>query len=260
MNYLFRGGVIAGAGALGGLAIGFLLWGHDARAVGLKRQYADGERVRVARVVDGDTVVLEDGVHVRYRGCDTPETFRFVRDPEPFADEASERNRELVEGNWVRLRFPPPGMPSLDAHGRVLADVRLDGPDWIRTDTVAEQLIRDGLAKASSFELDRASAERMKRAQTEAKDAGRGMWTAARDHVLAGDDAPRRYIASRRGKMVHAESCEYAQRIAKYNRMIFNSVEAALATDRKPCPTCLGRRAGSAAARTGAGNDAAHKN
>ena len=49
------------------------------------------------RVIDGDTIELESGQRVRYLGIDTPET------GEPYAAEATERNRELVEGMVVDL-------------------------------------------------------------------------------------------------------------------------------------------------------------
>ena len=59
-------------------------------------------------------------------------------------------------------------------------------------------------------------------------------------------DAPAgvtRYVASRRGKMVHLASCTYARRINERNRLAYNTLEAALAGGRKPCPTCMGRGA-----------------
>jgi micrococcal nuclease len=226
---------LVAVGALSGFFVGFVTWGRSTNAAAFARSYADGERVRVARVVDGDTIILEDGMHVRYRGCDTPETFRFVRDPEPFADLASERNRELVEGAWVRLRFPSRGMPALDAHGRLLADVRLDGENWMRSATVAEQIIRSGLAEASSFELERSEAECVRAAEAAAREAKVGMW---RPEPAAQTE---RYTASRRGKMIHRATCSYAQRINERNRLFFNTLEAALAASRKPCPACMGR-------------------
>jgi micrococcal nuclease len=230
-----RGGAIAAAGLVAGLVLGFLVWGRDSFREGLRREYADGARVRVARVVDGDTIVLEDGLHVRYRGCDTPETFRFLRDPQPFAEKATARNRELVEGAWVRLRFPPAGMPAIDTHGRLLADVRPDAHDWAAQPTVAEALIRDGLAKVSSFELDAASRQRMRLAETEARDAARGIWAPPPPTAATAE----RFLASRKGRMVHREGCEYAKRIAPGNRMVFNTLEAGLQTGRRACPTCL---------------------
>ena len=48
------------------------------------------ETAIVSQVVDGDTVVLEDGRTVRYLGIDTPEA------GEPYSVEATEKNREFV--------------------------------------------------------------------------------------------------------------------------------------------------------------------
>lgn len=67
----------------------------------------------VKEVIDGDTVVLDNGQTVRYLGIDTPE-----RD-EPFYLEAKKRNRELVRGKKIRLevcREEPK-----DRYGRTLA-------------------------------------------------------------------------------------------------------------------------------------------
>ena len=55
----------------------------------------------VTRVVDGDTIRVEiDGeeYRVRYIGIDTPETVDPRRPVGCFGEEASERNRQLVEG------------------------------------------------------------------------------------------------------------------------------------------------------------------
>jgi micrococcal nuclease len=232
----YRAGALAACGLAVGLVVGFLVWGRDAGAEGLRREYPAGGRVKVARVVDGDTIVLEDGMHVRYRGCDTPETFRFLRDPQPHSEKATARNRELVEGAWVRLRFPPEGMPAIDAHGRILAEVWVDADDWAAAPAVAETLIREGLAKVSTFELDRATSQRLRAAEAEARDAERGLWAAAPA------EPAERFVASRRGRMVHREACEYAARISPKNLMIFNSLEAALHTGRRKCPTCLRKR------------------
>ena len=62
----------------------------------------------VRRVVDGDTIELMDGRLVRYIGIDAPEVRRregerWVMDPEPFGLAATEANKRLVEGKWVRF-------------------------------------------------------------------------------------------------------------------------------------------------------------
>lgn len=229
---LVRPGAYTAAGLLIGLALGFLLWGRAAPR-GFVRSYPDGARVRVARVVDGDTIVLDDGLHVRYRGCDSPEVFRFLRDPEPLAEAASSLNRELVEGAWVRLRFAPPGAAALDAHGRVLADVRLDSPVWAGSETIAERLVREGLARATAVEGDRALQGRLREAELEARRSLRGIW-AARETP---HEAP--FVASRRGRLVHRRECIYAQRLAPATALRFETLEAALEAGKLRCPTCF---------------------
>src|SRR5690606_35178081 len=48
-----------------------------------------GELHRVRRAVDGDTLLLENGVRVRLIGVDTPETKHPDRPPQPYGAEAS---------------------------------------------------------------------------------------------------------------------------------------------------------------------------
>jgi endonuclease YncB( thermonuclease family) len=254
MHGWIRAGSIALAGFGLGLAVGYCLWrdpGPGER--GFERRYAEGARVLVKSVLDGDTIQLEDGMHVRYRGCDTPEVYRFTRDPKPMSERASARNRELVEGVRVRLRFPPPGRPPIDGHGRLLADVYLDTDEPLGEvaargevgsttlspprGAVAETLIREGLARLNPYEMDGEELRRLRAAEAEAREAGRGIWS---EDASEGGDAP--FVASRYGKYVHRADCEYAQRINPKNLMKFYTLEAALATGRGRCPGCLGRK------------------
>ncbi len=227
-----RGGVLVLLGLAAGFALGFVVWGREGLGLRFSREYEDGERVRVVRVIDGDTIVLADGMHVRYRGCDTPEVYHFIRDPQPFAEEASARNRELVEGAWVALRLPPEDGPALDAHGRLLAEVRL----WPAADasdpTVGEIIVSEGLARAKTYAMKGIAADRLRRAEAEARTAARGIW--GKPKAPAGG-----FVASRRAKFVHRRDCIYAKRIAPSNFMRFNALDAALATGRAKCPTCL---------------------
>ena len=59
----------------------------------------DGERVKVGRVVDGDTIEVEINgktESVRYIGIDTPETVDPRKPVQCFGVEASKKNKELV--------------------------------------------------------------------------------------------------------------------------------------------------------------------
>jgi micrococcal nuclease len=76
----------------------------------------------VARVVDGDTVVLQSGERVRYLLVDTPESTGGKHDC--FGAESRDFNRSLVEGRVVRLTY---GEACTDRYGRLLAYVSVDG-------------------------------------------------------------------------------------------------------------------------------------
>ncbi len=234
MKYWTRNGIVAAAGVAAGFAAGFLVWGREGVGVRFSRTYSDGERVRVASVIDGDTIVLEDGLHVRYRGCDTPEVYRFVRDPEPFAEAASARNRDLVGGGWVTLRLPPASSPAIDAHGRLLADVRLERGGGQATQGVGETLIREGLGRADLQDVRGSEAKRLREAESAAREAKLGMWGEKKK-----GPSPDGFVASRNANYVHRPDCKYAHLIKLRNLMRFNTLEAATQIGRILCPTCL---------------------
>src|SRR5574337_1328007 len=83
-------------------------------AVALTAPVATDELVRVKRVYDGDTVLLEDGRTVRYLGINAPEF------QEPFYLKAKRSNESLVMGRNIRLELD---QERTDGYGRVLAYV-----------------------------------------------------------------------------------------------------------------------------------------
>jgi micrococcal nuclease len=75
----------------------------------------------VERAIDGDTIVLTTGEHIRYLLVDTPE----VSEPVGcFGPEASAFNRSLVEGKTVQLSYD---QECTDRYDRLLAYVELEG-------------------------------------------------------------------------------------------------------------------------------------
>ena len=116
---------------------------------------------RVVRVIDGDTVELAGGDRLRYIGIDTPE-----RD-EPFYNEATDHNADLVGGRGVRLGMD---VSETDRFGRLLRFVYAD--DIL----VNAELVREGWARAVRFEPDVAHAECYAALEREAREARRGIW------------------------------------------------------------------------------------
>ncbi len=120
----------------------------------------------VVRVIDGDTVELEGGERLRYIGMDTPES---TTQHECFGEEATARNRDLVEGHVVALETD---VSDRDRFGRLLRYVYVDGV------MVNELLVLEGYANASSFPPDVKYQERFLAAEAAAREAIAGLWSA----------------------------------------------------------------------------------
>ncbi len=126
----------------------------------------------VAKVIDGDTVKLVSGQLVRYVGVDTPETRRrhggtWVAAQEPFGQEATTFNRELVEGKSVRLEYD--AQPR-DRYGRLLAYV------YVGDTFVNAALLQQGYGEVMVIRPNDRYAEEFRALAKEAREAQRGLW------------------------------------------------------------------------------------
>lgn len=124
------------------------------------------EQVLVVRVIDGDTIELQDGRRVRYLGIDTPEL------GEDYGAEASARNMELVENKVVELQR---GKRDKDEYGRLLRYVYVDGV------FVNAELIAQGYARAYIFDPDERYSQVLVQLEQYAKIRERGLWK--EDHM-----------------------------------------------------------------------------
>jgi len=121
----------------------------------------------VTQVIDGDTIIIEGGYHVRYIGIDTPEIHPKT---EAFGIEAREANRRLVEGKRVRLERD---FSERDRYGRLLRYVYVD-------DTfVNAELVRQGLAEVKAYPPDIKYQDYLEEMEAEARNEERGMWAKA---------------------------------------------------------------------------------
>jgi micrococcal nuclease len=123
----------------------------------------------VQRVIDGDTLQLTNGARVRLIGADTPETVKPNTPVEPWGPEATQFTKDFVAGGTVRLQMD---RERVDKYDRFLAYV------WVAEQMLNEELIRNGLARArTGYAFSDAMKTRFRRAEKEARDAGRGVWS-----------------------------------------------------------------------------------
>jgi micrococcal nuclease len=129
---------------------------------------------RVVRVVDGDTIHVEvDGRRekVRYIGVDTPETKHPTKGVQCYGEKASQFNARLVAGEQVRLVRD---VEERDRYGRLLAYVyRVRDGLFVNA-----ELARLGYAQPLSIAPDVRYAGRFAALAREARDQGRGLWSA----------------------------------------------------------------------------------
>ena len=117
---------------------------------------------RVTRVIDGDTVELENGEKVRLLGIDTPEKGQYL------FSESTEWLRDIVEGKVVRLEM---GLENRDKYGRLLRYIHLDDR------FVNLELVRLGYANAYMLEEDDPHYEIITRTESSVRDAELGIWS-----------------------------------------------------------------------------------
>ncbi len=152
----------------------FMLSAGQAGAAPAAAGLEAGERAGVARVVDGDTVVLDRAIgtatQVRLVGIQAPKLplGRPGFPTWPLAWEAKRALERLVLGRRVTLSF---GGRRMDRHGRLLAHLHAADGAWIQG-----EMLRSGLARVYSFADNRALIPEMLALERQARAAGRGIW------------------------------------------------------------------------------------
>lgn len=116
------------------------------------------EEVIVQRVIDGDTLELEDSRRVRMLGVNTPEKKRFM------SEEAINYTKQL-EGKNVILEYN-----ERDKYGRILGYIIYNG------ENINLGLLRNGLAHAYFYQED-IYFNKAKEIESLARNEERGIWT-----------------------------------------------------------------------------------
>lgn len=135
----------------------------------------------VTKAIDGDTIKLSNGKHVRLIGIDTPESrynTKLARDSKKTGQDmnaiikmgkkASEFTRKLVQGKKVRLEYD---VTKYDKYGRILAYVYLEDGTFVNA-----KIIEEGYAQVMTIPPNVKHADEFLKLQREAREKGRGLW------------------------------------------------------------------------------------
>ncbi|MFC7805737.1 endonuclease YokF [Bacillus subtilis] len=129
--------------------------------------------VTLDRAVDGDTIKVTYNGNVdtvRYLLVDTPETKKPNSCVQPYGEDASKRNKELVNSGKLQLEFDKGDRR--DKYGRLLAYVYVDGK------SVQETLLKEGLARiAYVYEPNTKYIDQFKKDEQEAKSEKLSIWS-----------------------------------------------------------------------------------
>ena len=115
----------------------------------------------VEKVIDGDTIVIDGGIQVRYIGVDTPEIGEY------YSQEATDKNKQLVEGKKIKIERD---VLYKDKYQRILGYIIVDNI------MVNEELLKNGFADILFIQPDVKYKNRLINAYNYAKDNKLGLW------------------------------------------------------------------------------------
>jgi endonuclease YncB( thermonuclease family) len=132
----------------------------------------DGPKGVVSQIVDGDTLLLDNGLVVRLVGIQAPH-LALGRDglvDWPKADEAKATLADIALNKPVLLRY---GGEKQDRYGRALAQIFVvgDSPVWVQ-----QQMLQRGMARVYSFPDNRSCLPELFAAEAAARRETLGIW------------------------------------------------------------------------------------
>ncbi|NLJ48268.1 MAG: nuclease [Candidatus Atribacteria bacterium] len=181
----------------------------------------------VSRVIDSDTIELSNGEQVRYIGIDTPEFHNGI--PDPYAQEAYEANRKLVEGKEIYLEFDA---QERDKYGRILAYVYVDGI------FVNAWLIENGYAQIMTIPPNITHQELFLPLQTKAREGNRGLWGFEGNANIESGDIIYPYVGKRNSMKFHHYYYNLVNDMKEKNKVFFKTREEAIEAGYVPCKRC----------------------
>jgi len=128
--------------------------------------------IGVKRVIDGDTLVLADGRHLRFIGINAMELGHGTAPDQPYAQAARAGLKTLIAAHQGRLKIEP-GPQAYDEHGRTLAYVFGGDED------LGLELVKEGLAVVVAVPPDIGRLACYAQAESEVRNHRLGIWSEA---------------------------------------------------------------------------------
>lgn len=146
-------------------------------------------QTQIGAVVDGDTVITREGLHIRLLGINTPEKKRDANPAEEGANAATQFTTKLLEGQNVTIRFDA---TEKDRYGRYLGHIYLADGTWAN-----QRIIEEGHGHVYSFPDNRKLLNELLTAETGARRAQKGIWQQRRWAILPATPLPSRFTIGR---------------------------------------------------------------
>jgi len=182
------------------------------------------EMHHVKRVVDGDTLLLDNNRFVRYIGINAPEVQHGNKNAEPFGAEAKRHNGRLL-GNWeIYLVY---GQEKSDRYGRGLGYVYTQKKIFVN-----RMMLEQGWAYCLFKPPKIRYQDVFLKAQRLAMQGQQGMLRGWAVQAL-------NIVANKRSRRFHRKGCPFGMQTGKSNRITFSSLWEAFWEGYAPCKRCF---------------------
>ena len=158
----------------------------------------------VTKVIDGNTIVLENGDIVRYAGIDAPHLKKSEGGPQFFAREAARFNKSMVLLKKVRIIVDG----GKDTEGKISAYI------YVKNTLVNGEMVRLGYARTDVRRLDERHKELFQRYEKEAARRYAGLWQEQKQETTP------YYIGNKRTYTFHKPSCPLSNKVPERNKII----------------------------------------
>jgi endonuclease YncB( thermonuclease family) len=156
-----------------------LLVGGMGHAIGKEALHA------VKKVIDGDTVILDSGEHVRLVGIQAPEIARDDSSGQPYGPEATETLKKLIGNQKIRLEMAE---EPRDRHGRILAYLYPQNGNG-EGEMLQIGMLKAGAAMLYTFPANTVHVEAFRKAENNARASQKGLWQLASYKALTAENA-----------------------------------------------------------------------